>query len=299
MRYTTVASAAFLSVAVAHPFHGNHARLHAARQVVPRDVVTDVVWVTEYVIEVIDVSTTYWIYPGGDSTPTSGLPQESQGNFFETYAPPPPPPAVTTSTSSAYAAAPPPPPPAVTTPAYVAPPPPPPPAPTTFSSIYVAPPPPPAPKPVDTPAAPVAAPPPPPPPAPAPVQVSYKEGNGDNGGGSSSSSSSAAGSGSSSHKGDLTYYAVGMGACGEDDSGKDNSANIVALSHLLMGAQSNGNPMCGKTVTIHGNGKSTTAVVRDKCMGCKKEDLDVSEKVYKELFGSLDSGRMPVSWSFN
>jgi hypothetical protein len=66
-----------------------------------------------------------------------------------------------------------------------------------------------------------------------------------------------------------------------------------------MGSQSNGNPMCGKTITIHGGGKTTTATVKDKCMGCAPHDIDVSEKVFLELFGSLDGGREPVTWSFN
>ncbi|KAG6008698.1 hypothetical protein E4U21_004053 [Claviceps maximensis] len=294
MRYSTLAYAAIVTMTAAQPFHGKHGRLHAARRVAPREIVTEVVWVTEieYVTEVIDVTTTYWLGNGADSTPTSSLPEESQGKFYETHAPPPPPPVPTTASSSAYVV-----------------PPPPPPAPTSFSSVYAAPPPPPAPKPVSMPGA-AAAPPPVPAaysPAPAaysPAPAAYSPApapaqSGNGGGSSSSGSGSSASSVSGSHKGDLTYYAVGLGACGEDDSGKDNSANIVALSHLLMGTQSNGNPMCGKTVTIHGNGKSTTATVRDKCMGCKMDDLDVSEKVYKELYGGLDTGRMPISWSFN
>jgi hypothetical protein len=89
-----------------------------------------------------------------------------------------------------------------------------------------------------------------------------------------------------------------MGACGEDDTGDDQSKGIVALSHLLMGTQSNGNPMCGQTINIKANGKTATAVVKDKCMGCAEEDIDVSEMVYKQLFGGLGSGRMPVTWSF-
>ncbi|PHH67757.1 hypothetical protein CDD83_6428 [Cordyceps sp. RAO-2017] len=90
-----------------------------------------------------------------------------------------------------------------------------------------------------------------------------------------------------------------MGACGFDDSGKDNSDNIVAISKDKMGTQSNGNPMCGQTITIHANGKTCKATVRDKCMGCAANNIDVSEKVFKELYGSLDGGRMPVSWSFD
>lgn len=84
-----------------------------------------------------------------------------------------------------------------------------------------------------------------------------------------------------------------------DDSGKDHSDNIVAISKDKMGTQSNGNPMCGQKITIHANGKTTTATVRDKCMGCAANNIDVSKKVFMELYGSLDGGRMPVKWSFN
>lgn len=148
-----------------------------------------------------------------------------------------------------------------------------------------------------------AAPPPPPPPPPPPVQskpappppppAAPKPENKDEDQSSQQSGSSG------KYSGDLTYYAVGLGACGEDDSGKDETANIVAISKDLMGAQSNGNPYCGKTITIYGNGKSVQATVRDKCMGCKHDDIDVSEKVYKALWGGLGSGRTPVTWSFN
>ncbi|GKT90938.1 allergen Asp F7 [Colletotrichum tofieldiae] len=113
-----------------------------------------------------------------------------------------------------------------------------------------------------------------------------------------STGSSSGSSGGEVHSGDLTYYAVGLGACGEDDSGKDQTENIVAISHLVMGAQSNGNPYCGKKVKITVNGKTTTATVRDKCMGCKAEDIDVSEKCFLEMFDSLGVGRQTVEWSF-
>jgi hypothetical protein len=115
----------------------------------------------------------------------------------------------------------------------------------------------------------------------------------------SSGPSNGGGGGGSAYDGEITYYTVGLGACGEDDTNKDQEENIVALSHELMGTQSNGNPMCGQTIIITVNGKSVSATIRDKCMGCAKSDIDVSEKVYKELFGgSLESGRRPVKWSF-
>lgn len=98
------------------------------------------------------------------------------------------------------------------------------------------------------------------------------------------------------YAGDLTYYDLGLGACGWDDSGKDNSENIVALSHLLMGTQSNGNPYCGKSITVSYNGKTVKGVVRDKCMGCALDAIDCSKNMFLELFGTLDGGRHKVEW---
>ena len=115
----------------------------------------------------------------------------------------------------------------------------------------------------------------------------------------SSGSDSGSSGGSASYSGDLTYYAVGMGSCGIDDSGKDQTDNIVAVSAALMGAQSNGNPMCGKTITVKANGKTVQALVHDKCPGCAASDIDGTEKMFKELFGSLDVGRGKIEWWFN
>ncbi|KAK1770961.1 allergen Asp f 7-like protein [Phialemonium atrogriseum] len=113
------------------------------------------------------------------------------------------------------------------------------------------------------------------------------------------SGSSGVSSATSEHTGDLTYYALGMGACGFDDSGKDMTENIVALSYLVMGEQSNGNPMCGKTISISYGGKTITATVRDKCMGCAADAIDVSEAAFVSLLGSTGVGRKAVNWWFN
>ena len=67
--------------------------------------------------------------------------------------------------------------------------------------------------------------------------------------------------------GDITYYDVGMGACGIVSAANES---VIALSYLMMGTGSNSNPLCGKTVTIHNanTGASAQATVVDKCMGC-------------------------------
>jgi expansin (peptidoglycan-binding protein) len=97
----------------------------------------------------------------------------------------------------------------------------------------------------------------------------------------------------------MTYFALGLGSCGFDDSNMDHKENIVAVAASLMGAQSNGNPMCGKTITIKANGRTTTAKVHDKCPVCAPGDIDASEKLFLELFDTLDGGRQKVEWWFN
>lgn len=66
--------------------------------------------------------------------------------------------------------------------------------------------------------------------------------------------------------GQATYYIAGLGSCGVTNNGQ--AQDIVALPHGLMGAQSNGNPFCGKTVSISYKGKTASGTVQDKCMGC-------------------------------
>lgn len=114
-----------------------------------------------------------------------------------------------------------------------------------------------------------------------------------------SSTTESTSSTSSTHSGDLTYYDVGLGACGFDDNGLDMSDNIVALSHEMMGTQSNGNPYCNRKVVITANGKTVTATVRDKCMGCAFNDIDVSKKAFLDVFGALTDGRKKVEWAFS
>jgi len=93
--------------------------------------------------------------------------------------------------------------------------------------------------------------------------------------------------------GDLTHFTTGLGACGFDDTGK---GGILALSHLKMGPPSNGNPLCDRRVELRANGRVAYATVRDKCMGCAYEDVDVSEDVFIALYDDLGIGRAPVTW---
>ncbi|CAK7198202.1 hypothetical protein SEUCBS139899_000860 [Sporothrix eucalyptigena] len=113
------------------------------------------------------------------------------------------------------------------------------------------------------------------------------------------SDTSSSGSSGTTYTGDMTYYTVGVGACGNDQTGDDLTENIVAINVEQMGSLSNDNPMCGKTITIQANGNTATATVQDKCMGCAYGAIDVSEKVFLAIFGDLSVGRAEVTWWFN
>ncbi|KAI6248080.1 hypothetical protein HI914_03453 [Erysiphe necator] len=97
--------------------------------------------------------------------------------------------------------------------------------------------------------------------------------------------------------GDITYYdpGVGSGACGWKNT-KDEP--VVALPHAFMGEKSNGNPYCGKTITIVHNGKTSTARVVDKCMGCTGFSIDLSDSVFSQ-FEALSVGRTSAKWWIN
>ncbi|KAM3072318.1 hypothetical protein ACMFMG_009128 [Clarireedia jacksonii] len=96
--------------------------------------------------------------------------------------------------------------------------------------------------------------------------------------------------------GDITFYTAGLGSCGVTTDG--SAVAGVALPWELMGSQSNGNPYCGKTITISYNGKTVIAVVIDKCMGCSGKSIDLTNKAFDAL---LDEGvgRAQAEWWFN
>ncbi|KAK2003229.1 hypothetical protein LX36DRAFT_155994 [Colletotrichum falcatum] len=292
MKTAAILCAVLATTAIAQPHrHGNKRHVHGKHQ--KRALVTH--WVTEtaYVTQWVDSTSTVWVNPDVSST-SSAVPTTSvAAQFFEpanepsattlsTSAKPAP---VASSVSEPVSQAPLAVPPTSTPVPVSTPQAPSPEAVQPSTPVYV------APEPVPTTSTPAPA---PQSNTPAPAPQPTTQAAAPDATGSSSSSSS----GGALHSGDLTYYTVGMGACGEDDSGKDLTENIVALSHLVMGAQSNGNPYCGKKIKITVNGKSTTATVRDKCMGCKANDIDVSEKCFLDVFDSLGVGRKTVEWSF-
>ncbi|KAI1270745.1 hypothetical protein F5Y18DRAFT_21011 [Xylariaceae sp. FL1019] len=293
MKSVSVAAAAAVlaGVAVAQP-HGNHLhqRLHAKREIVTT---WETVWETVTVI--VDDETTSTVLP----TTTSGAP----GEFFQ--------PSTTTSTSisstststsevvvaetpTSKKAAP-------TTPTTTSTPPPPPSTTSTsstwttlstsstFSSSSSSSSSTPVVEPITTSI------------APSPSTTSSEPA-------ATTTASSGGSGGGKEYSGEITYYAVGLGACGYDDSGKDNSMPIVAIAVGDWGAYGTMatnagidmplNPWCGKELTITANGKTVKGQARDQCPGCASGSIDVSEQIFKELFdGDLGVGRSDVTWT--
>jgi hypothetical protein len=67
-----------------------------------------------------------------------------------------------------------------------------------------------------------------------------------------------------------------------------------------MGPKYYDNPYCGKTITITciTTGKTTTATVADKCMGCNGFSINLSNAAFLNL-DDLEVGRTSAIWYFN
>jgi hypothetical protein len=278
MQYSFVAAGAFLLATVAAQPHGHYNR-HARRAPA---VVTNVVDVYETVM----LTATVWVdeqgntisapVTGTDASTVTGSPRTTvkPGEFHEptsTQAPAPvvPTPSPSSSEAAVVAA----PAPETTTIQVASVTPPAPVVPTTVAAPVVN-----TPAVVSTPVA-VAA-----PAASSSAPVTGGSSNGECNSGSPCS-------------GDITFYEAGLGACGETTDGSVDK--VVALPHEFMGTQSNGNPFCGKTVTINYKGATVQATVVDKCMGCVGRDLDLSNAAFDGLGIPQSVGRTTADWYFN
>jgi chitodextrinase len=104
---------------------------------------------------------------------------------------------------------------------------------------------------------------------------------------------------SESRTGKMTWYDnVGTGSCGTDINAA--SEELVAVSHELWTA---GNPneddLCkGALVEVTYNGNTITVPVKDKCMGCAAEHIDLSKAAFQKL-SNLDVGVVSgITWKF-
>jgi hypothetical protein len=100
--------------------------------------------------------------------------------------------------------------------------------------------------------------------------------------------------------GDVTHWDGGLGACGWN---VDTSSQMaIALPYGFMGTQSNGNPYCGRSVTLVNPASGTTvqATVGDKCMGCEGRAIDCTDALFNAITDGKGDGRLSgIQWYFS
>lgn len=99
--------------------------------------------------------------------------------------------------------------------------------------------------------------------------------------------------------GDITHYDGGQSACGPIVD--TNTQMAIALPWQFMGTESNDNPYCGKTLTIHNptTGVEVQAYVADKCMGCTGRSIDLTDAVFNAIAPTCDGRCSGFEWWFN
>jgi hypothetical protein len=128
----------------------------------------------------------------------------------------------------------------------------------------------------------------------APKQDTPKQTSNNNNNNSNSGASNSGGSGDKT--GEMTYYATGLGACGWTNKDSDFITAVAASLYDSFGL-SNGSKVCGRKVKIFYGGKSITATVVDRCVGCAQNDLDLSPSAFSAL-ASQDIGRTKMTWTW-
>lgn len=88
----------------------------------------------------------------------------------------------------------------------------------------------------------------------------------------------------------FTWYAVGLGACGHRNKPSDY---VVALNAVEFGS----GQQCGRKIEIHAEGKTAVAYIVDKCPGCVRGGLDLSQSLF-EHFAPTKKGVLHGSWRF-
>jgi expansin (peptidoglycan-binding protein) len=90
--------------------------------------------------------------------------------------------------------------------------------------------------------------------------------------------------------GEGTYYAAdGSGNCSFDPSPGD--LRVAALNTEDYA----GSALCGACLRVTGPDGEVTVRIVDRCPGCQKGDVDLSESAFAEI-APLAAGRVPIQW---
>ncbi|KAF7371969.1 DPBB-1 domain-containing protein [Mycena venus] len=122
------------------------------------------------------------------------------------------------------------------------------------------------------------------------------------------------------HKGDMTWYSQGLGACGDT---YNNSSMTAAVSKMMYDCwpgytdtgNPNTNPICGPmisdscgsiipcheplTATVYHGENSIQVKIVDRCTHCQVNDIDLTPAAFSALAGNIGIGRTNVTWKFN
>ncbi|TFK95831.1 hypothetical protein BDV98DRAFT_598204 [Pterulicium gracile] len=102
--------------------------------------------------------------------------------------------------------------------------------------------------------------------------------------------------------GDATWYDVQAGytACGMLVK---NTSYTVAVSAARYDATKvdgnpNNNKICGRKIRVRGPLRTLDGFVRDRCAGCKYDDVDLSPTLFQQIVGPLGIGRRQITWDY-
>lgn len=94
--------------------------------------------------------------------------------------------------------------------------------------------------------------------------------------------------------GQVTFYDVATSRSAPSSCGNVNDGSTDKVLALPVGIMQDDD--CGKTVTIKYKGKTSTAQVVDKCMGCDNTSIDLSRAAFLDLASESEGRLYGVEW---
>ncbi|RHZ82906.1 hypothetical protein Glove_103g119 [Diversispora epigaea] len=102
------------------------------------------------------------------------------------------------------------------------------------------------------------------------------------------------------YTGEVTWYNVGLGACGVTNNDNECIAAIpgAQFDPYTPNGNPNRNSKCGKSIKVTRGKKSVIVKMMDRCAGCKSGDIDLSPAAFKKI-GTLGEGRLKgCTWQY-
>ncbi|RHZ81759.1 hypothetical protein Glove_117g327 [Diversispora epigaea] len=101
------------------------------------------------------------------------------------------------------------------------------------------------------------------------------------------------------YNGDITFYNLGLGACGTVNSDSELACAIpgAQFDQFTPNGNPNKNAKCGTFVKVTRGNKSVIVKVVDRCAGCNSEDIDLSPAAFNQIADPAE-GRVKGSWQY-